>query len=158
MLLLKKITYLTLSFTLFLTGCALKQPTPIVYEAPPEPPKPEWNMSTCQQTNWYEFGFSQGKDNEEEVEIDQIAAECVENGVSINTTEYLRGLEAQAKAYCTPTQGQQLGTQGQAYPKLCIPEVYSAFYFEWYRATQQYCRSQTMTMLVPPVCNELKSS
>ncbi|MFI4955058.1 MAG: DUF2799 domain-containing protein [Gammaproteobacteria bacterium] len=154
---LRKFSYLAITLSLALTGCATK-PEAVYVEEPVEPPEPKWNATTCQNTNWHELGLTQGQPGAKEIHINEVAEECIENGVNINTADYLRGLETQAKRYCTPAQGQFLGSQGQTYPKFCIPEVYSEFYFEWYRATQQYCHTQSTLLLSPEVCNEIRSS
>ena len=140
-----------------LTGCAtLPEPMREVYDI--APPKPQWNATTCEQTDWYQFGLEQGEKRHIDVDMSEIATLCVEQGVNININEYLRGLESHAKSYCTPQQGRQLGLEGQPYPNLCRQEVYSEFYFEWYRGAQDYCHNQAANLQpTSAVCQDIKS-
>lgn len=153
---LQKFSYFAIVLSMVLAGCAT-QPESAMTEASTEPPTLKWNATTCQNTNWYEFGQAQGKPGATQINIKEITEKCMENGVNINTADYLRGLESQAKNYCTPAQGHMLGVQGKAYPAFCTPEVYSEFYFEWYRAMQQYCHTQATLLLNPKVCSEIRS-
>jgi len=144
------------SALVILAGCAKQE----VVTTPVEPPKPVWNATTCQQTDWYHAGRTRVKNGIVELNIDKVAAECAEQGVYINTAAYFQGLSETAHQYCTPLQGRMMGQQGQAYPNVCQPEIYSEFYFEWYRNLQEYCHAQTLNQTtsasVPAVCAAIK--
>jgi hypothetical protein len=140
----------------FLTGCATL-PTP---EAEPvkQVKQPQWNETTCQQTDWYQLGLEQGEQRHMDVDIAKVATTCVKQGVTINSGEYLRGLEQHAQTYCTLEQGYQLGLKGEEYPNLCRKEIYSEFYFEWYRGAGEFCRQRVANMLPHTAyCEQIKS-
>ncbi len=155
MLNIKKIlTTFLVSF--ILSGCATLSTPEEPIAAPKAPKKITWTANKCQSTNWYELGVEQGEQRYTDIDIKKVATTCVQEGVDIPTSEYLRGLEEQAKSYCTLHQGYQMGLEGQEYPTVCRKEVYSEFYYEWYRGAEDYCKQKAATgQLATRVCETI---
>lgn len=152
-----KITTVIFALTLgfFLTGCAT---LPTQQAAPAKPLKREWDARTCEQTDWYQLGLEQGEKRHVDVDIAKVTTICVKEGVNINTGEYLRGLQQHADAYCTLQTGHQLGLEGEVYPNLCRKEIYSEFYYEWYRGAETFCRQRVENQLPHTAyCEAIKS-
>lgn len=144
---------ITASFALLLSACA-KQPSESELDIPS---KPAWNAQSCEFTDWYHMGRTKIKDGIVQININEIAAECAEQGVYIDTASYFYGLNEEARQFCTPEQGRVMGLSGKPYPTLCKPEIYSEFYFEWYRNMQNYCHMQTTSGTGrPEACDQIK--
>jgi hypothetical protein len=151
---LRNLRYAALTLAVMvLASCAKQEIEP---ERPVEPPKPKWTATTCQQTDWYQVGRSEGENGKIDTDIEKIAETCADQGVQIDTNVYFQGLAERAHQYCTPAQGRTMGQQGLGYPTLCQPEIYSEFHYEWYKHLQQHCHAQALIQSVPEACEEIK--
>lgn len=152
----KNLRYAALAWAaVILVGCVSTTETTL---EPATPPTLKWNAISCQQTDWYQIGRAQGENGKINTDIQQIAATCAEQGVQIDTNAYFQGLAESAQRYCTTLQGRTLGQQGAHYPSLCQPEIYSAFYYEWYKNLQQHCHAKSIsaTQEIPEACIAIK--
>lgn len=77
------------------------------------------SASECATANWQDLGHKDGQHGYPLSHMDERRQDCAKNGVSLNSDQYQAGYKAGILEYCTPSNGQTVGLQGQVYLNSC---------------------------------------
>lgn len=100
----------------------------------------------CRAGLWYERGLQDGARGRGQGLVYQIAQECQEYGVRVDSEAWLRGHEEGVEQFCTPENGYYQGRRGNSYEGVCTGPTADLFMAEYqrglvaYRVEQEYRR------------------
>jgi len=73
----------------------------------------------CRAGNWYERGVQDGARGRNQAVVGEIAQQCGEYGVQVDSEAWFRGHEEGVEQFCTPDNGYRYGRQGRRYNGVC---------------------------------------
>lgn len=98
----------------------------------------------CRAGDWYERGVHDGARGRNQTLVYQIAQQCQEYGVRVDSEAWLRGHEEGVEQFCTPENGYRYGRQGRSYQGVCTgptADLFLSYYKRGlvdHRVEQQY--------------------
>ncbi|MCX2781206.1 DUF2799 domain-containing protein [Microbulbifer thermotolerans] len=92
----------------------------------------------CQAGLWYERGLQDGARGRGQSLVYDIARQCREYGVRVDTEAWLRGHEEGVAYFCTPENGYRQGRLGNSYEGVCTGPGADLFLAEYHRGLADY--------------------
>ncbi|WP_237067516.1 DUF2799 domain-containing protein [Microbulbifer guangxiensis] len=92
----------------------------------------------CQAGLWYERGLQDGARGRSQALIYEIAQECQQFGVRVDSEAWLRGHEMGVEQFCTPENGYYLGRRGHSYEGVCTGPTADLFMGEYQRGLAHF--------------------
>ncbi|MCU7836078.1 MAG: DUF2799 domain-containing protein [gamma proteobacterium symbiont of Taylorina sp.] len=96
------------------------------------------NKEECQQADWYDIGYHDGKSGYKVSRLSDHRQACAEHHIYPDKMRYKQGYNLGLIHYCTPENALQTGLAGNTYQGICPHEAEKSFLKKYYQGKAIY--------------------
>ena len=105
------------------------------------------NEDECKLANWETIGYEDGSNGHTQAQIGKHRSACAKHGVAPDLAAYQQGHILGIRAYCNPSRGFSLGSNGGHYRGMCPKDVEPAFLNAYRAGKKVYIARQKVSTL-----------
>ena len=105
------------------------------------------NKDECKLANWKTIGYEDGSNGHTQAQIGKHRSACAKHGVAPDFAAYQKGHSHGTSAFCNPSRGFSLGSNGRHYRGMCPKDVEPAFLKAYRTGKKVYIARQKVKAL-----------